>query len=406
MARAKPNRRLLNEGFIQTLAPRSTQFLVWDTLQHGLCLRCRPSGAKSYRVAYQHQGRTRWFNIGSHGAIGLKAARAIARQVREQAAAGRDPQAEKVDARLGETLRHIHSEYLEKQAKKKNKSWRQAAALMEKHVLRKLGRKKIKEITRKNMWEIFDSLHDRPVLANAVMNAASATYTWAVKREYLDANPCHGIERHETKPVIRFLSNEEIRTVWPLFDSLGLHKSTVLKLVLLTAQRLGEVRCMRWEHVDMAHGLWSMPGKASPIWPGTKNGRDHEVPLTKPVLDLLEELDPQPSGYVFPSTTRYNRPIADVLAVSIWQAAGMPRFRPHDLRATAATGMDSLGIVRQHISLVLNHVEAGVTASYIRHDARQHKRAALEAWSKELEAILAGEGKTDHKAKVVSIARA
>jgi integrase len=164
----------------------------------------------------------------------------------------------------------------------------------------------------------------------------------------------------------------------------------------LTAQRPGEVCSMRFEHIrnEKDGYWWSLPGAPSTIWPGTKNKRDHEIYLTEPVVELLRELELKTSGYVFPSTTIPS-------TQSIWRSAGIPRFRPHDLRATAATKMDELGISRQHISLVLNHVEGGVTASYVRHDKRRHKRDALELWARELKAILEGTGKTDHKADVV-----
>jgi hypothetical protein len=61
--------------------------------------------------------------------------------------------------------------------------------------------------------------------------------------------------------------------------------------------------------------------------------------------------------------------------------------------------MDALGVGRQHISLVLNHTEGGITAGHVRHDKRQHKKAAVEAWATELMAILHGNGKTDQGLK-------
>jgi integrase len=91
---------------------------------------------------------------------------------------------------------------------------------------------------------------------------------------------------------------------------------------------------------------------------------------------------------------------------TIWQENGIPRFRPHDLRATAATDMDRLGILKDDIRLVLNHVDGDVTDSYIRHHKRERKWSALDRWSTELQAILKGEGKTDRKAEVVDLAQA
>ena len=46
---------------------------------------------------------------------------------------------------------------------------------------------------------------------------------------------------------------------------------------------------------------------------------------------------------------------------------GLPDFRGHDLRRTAASGMASAGVPRLVIGKVLNHAERDVTAVYDRH---------------------------------------
>jgi hypothetical protein len=57
--------------------------------------------------------------------------------------------------------------------------------------------------------------------------------------------------------------------------------------------------------------------------------------------------------------------------------------------------MAEAGVPRQHISAVLNHVEAGPTATrvYDRYSYDAEKRAALETWAKELSRILADKPK-------------
>ena len=162
---------------------------------------------------------------------------------------------------------------------------------------------------------------------------------------------------------------------------------------------------MRWEHIDWDELLWTMPGAPTKGWPGTKNKREHEVPLTYPVLQLLRELESAKEGFVFPST-KPGRHIVIPCIRTIWQENDIPRFRPHDLRATAATGMDRLGILKENIRLVLNHVDGDVTDSYIRYPKRERKLSTLKRWSEELQAILKGEGKTDRKADVIDLAHA
>ena len=66
-------------------------------------------------------------------------------------------------------------------------------------------------------------------------------------------------------------------------------------------------------------------------------------------------------------------------------------FVPHDLRRTAASHMTGMGISRLVVSKILNHIEAGITAVYDRHSYDAEKRAALVAWGRRIEEIVAGE---------------
>ena len=77
-----------------------------------------------------------------------------------------------------------------------------------------------------------------------------------------------------------------------------------------------------------------------------------------------------------------------MLTTSIWTKLGMPRFRAHDLRATAATGMQTLGVSKEHIRLVLNHSRTGITEKYLRGVQHGHIRSALELWAQELQGII------------------
>ena len=106
------------------------------------------------------------------------------------------------------------------------------------------------------------------------------------------------------------------------------------------------------------------------------------MPLSPETITIIEGLGPKEKGLVFtgkiPSTG------------ALWKELDIPRFRPHHLRATAASGMDALGIPSDHIGRVLNHAQSGVTQSYIRHDYHQQKLRALTAWGAHLMAVVEG----------------
>ena len=73
-------------------------------------------------------------------------------------------------------------------------------------------------------------------------------------------------------------------------------------------------------------------------------------------------------------------------------------FRPQDLRRTAASLMTSTGTPLVVVQKILNHVETGVTAVYDRYSYDDEKRVALEAWGRQVAAIVVNE----HAASKVS----
>ena len=109
-----------------------------------------------------------------------------------------------------------------------------------------------------------------------------------------------------------------------------------MKVTLLTAQRSGEVRTMRWDDVDLGAAWWTIPGTQA------KNGLAHRVPLSAPVLALLHQLRREDSAtpWVFPSPKLQQRPITNVpeTARLVADKAGVC-YVTHDLRRTAASHM-------------------------------------------------------------------
>jgi integrase len=155
-------------------------------------------------------------------------------------------------------------------------------------------------------------------------------------------------------------------------------------VMLLTAQRCGEVCRLQWREVDLATGWWTIPGDVS------KNHDPHRVPLTAPVLEVLQRRRfGADDRYVF-SNHRHTCVSARAKKAASTLSKGLSfEFRAHDLRRTAASFMGEAGIDRFHIAHVLNHrsvTHSTVTAIYDRYRYDKEKRAALEKWAE----VLAG----------------
>lgn len=291
-SKSPPSRRRLNELFVKTAKPDAKRKLYWDTIQQGLVLCVEQTGHKSYKLIYTFNGRARWYTIGNASKVGLKEARDIARKRMGEVYSGLDVQAERQAVRQASTFEQLAGRYVEEHAKRRNKSWRQADFLVRTYLLPRWRNIQASAITRGDARSIFDRLTQEgsPVLANQILAAASAIFSWAMKNDVgnIAVNPCGGIERNSTSSRERVLSDRELPLFWRAFEEAGLMRCNALRMILLTGQRPGEVRHMRWEHVE--DGWWTMPGEPAGGWPGTKNKQTHRVWLSPPVGTILDEL--------------------------------------------------------------------------------------------------------------------
>ena len=115
---------------------------------------------------------------------------------------GIDVQAERAASRKQATFEELAQRYVEEYAQRRNKSWEQADKLVRRYLIPKLRNLQIRDITRNDVRSIFNALTENgaPVLANQVLAAGSAVFSWAMKNDIADieVNPCHGIERNPT----------------------------------------------------------------------------------------------------------------------------------------------------------------------------------------------------------------
>ena len=162
---AEPNKRKISEVLLRRIRPKNRTFCVWDTHQRGLCVMVQPSGHKSFKCVYQHHGRARWYHVGDCAAIGLSDARRIAGRIMVQAADGKDPLAERKAERSRGTFAELAEAYVERHAKKNNKSWRQADALVRRHLIPKWGKLQAADVARADVRAMMARI-EAPVLAN------------------------------------------------------------------------------------------------------------------------------------------------------------------------------------------------------------------------------------------------
>jgi integrase len=403
-------RRALTDRFVATAKiDGAAQVDYFDEHSRGLALRVSARGRKAWTLIFTspRDGKRARLTLGSYPATSLAQARTRAAEARGHAEAGQDPRdvfAQQVAGAM--TVEQLVAAYLAKHARVNLRGAREVERRLTKNVIPLVGRVKLADLRRRDINRVVDPLVARGVLteANRVFEDLRATFRWAVARGDLDHSPMEGMRRPAT-PTIRerVLTNEEVRALWTsLPKALARSRSCqrIVKLCLVTGQRVGEVSGMTRAELDLKAALWTLPGSR------TKNGAAHTVPLSDLALEIIQEAlsEAGKSSVVFPVEAGALPPRVVARTIGRAQEAtaeypagrfGIAHWTAHDLRRTALTGMARLGVAPIVLGHVANHLtttKAGVTlAVYTRHTYDEEKRRALDLWSHCLSGIVAGD---------------
>ena len=408
----------------------------------GFGVRVFSTGAKVFFYRYTFDGKRRFLNLGHYDPKfeftakdgTTKKSLAYHRQkyieAKNKVNQNIDPLFEKVTnkaKRLGmPTMSEFFSDYITKYAKINKKSWEQDDDYINRELLTKWGKTKVSDITKKNIKDLLDEIVARGTLvtANRVHSLIHKLFEFATEEGIIENNPCAKVKRPLTKekPKTRYLSNGEIKTFWSALEKKDLMMSretrTALKIILLTAQRPGEVIGMHENEID-GH-WWTLPAER------TKNKRIHRVYLTDTVLQLIGEY--KNKGYIFPSPKGNNHATEGSLANALRRnIKGQSSLRdkakrrkgkdyergpykttphktqiqpdkpnrfeiemvtPHDLRRTGSTLMSSLKVRNEHRKQVLNHAATKLDDTYNQYEYDDEKRAAMEILEKKILSII------------------
>jgi integrase len=279
------------------------------------------------------------------------------------------------------------------------------------YVLPEIGDRLADSVTRSDITRLVDGVatggrKPRPVMARAVAAQLSAFYTWAMPRlDRLEVNPCRDAGKPDKpKPRERVLTNDEIKTLWALLGGEPLPWGPAIKLLILTGQRRDEVFSADRAEFDLEGGLWTIPADRA------KNGKAHLVPLCKAALKLLREIPViDGSAKLFPArgnldtgASGFSKTHARIVAAMTTETGPAERWTLHDLRRTMATGLQRLGTRLEVTEAIVNHIggsRGGLVGVYQRHDFKEEKRHALDAWAAEVERIVT----TQERGNVVAL---
>lgn len=403
----------LTDRFVAAAKPTlEAQTDYFDATVPGLALRVsKRHRAWTFNYTSPKDAKRARVTIGSYPALPLAVARRKALEAKGLIQDGKDPR--DVIAAQGAsamTVSGLIDSYLKNHARPNLRSAKQMEGRFAANVTPRIGSIALSDLHRRDMNTVLDAIVERgkPTMARIVFQDMRAMLRWAVSRGDVDRSPLEGARTPSSeKPRERVLSNDEISKVWNGLP-LSLPKSKtcqrIIKLCLITAQRVGEVSGMRVDELDLGRRTWSLPGSR------TKNGHPHNIPLSDMAIELIKEAMEAAgeSQFVFPTGEVGSLPPMAV-ARTIGRAQestdarpegrfGIDHFTAHDLRRTALTGMAALGVAPVVLGYVANHrtvTNGGITmAIYNQYDYAKEKQQALELWADRLSAIVEGLGQT------------
>lgn len=394
----------LTDSWIKAVESNGRRQEYYDTKATGLILRVTKTGHKSFAFRYWYDDQSKQITIGKYGDVTLTEARHQVRGAKgikgykEMLREGKDPLLIRQIARetrpvkLAEYIERFKKDYLVR--KLKSSTQKTYSSRLNKIKSSSIGRLPLVELTRGHIRKFLkNELSEHPINANRLHSILSKVLNEAVEDGLLKENPIKGMKKlaEENKRDPNY-SVENIRIIWDAINQEYASIQGLLKMLLLTGQRLGETSRMKWS--DINEDEWIIPIAEQKT--GKKTNKNHIVPLTAMAVNVIEEMRPYNSEYIFPSLRDNGKPVKhfNEVTMRIRERTGLNEFRIHDLRHIVATEMIELNVPFITVGRVLNHKalagENAITARYINSDLTEQKKIAMLKWHNHLESLIAG----------------
>ena len=154
-----------------------------------------------------------------------------------------------------------------------------------------------------------------------------------------------------------------------------------LYALVFSAQRRGEIILAQWAEIDAVNRIWTIPARRM------KNGRPHVIPISSPLMALLEEQRRLGSPWVFPSPRDNAQPINKHAVYFMLRALGYAKKQTvHGFRKVFSTRANESGLWENKlIEKHLSHAPRDVEAVYDHSSMIEPRRRMMEWWADQIQ---------------------
>ena len=359
----------------------------------------KPTVSRGWIFRYTLAGKTRDAGLGGYPTISLARARDQAERCRRLVAAGIDPiaaRAEEQQAALAGSAKAITFEQCAKafiagheagwRNGKHRQQWNNTLGTYAYPVFGALA---VQAVDTGLVMKVLEPIWAaKPETAGRVRGRIERVLDWAKVRGYREGeNPArlrghldnllpkkskvHKVKHHAAvsyRDIGAFMAKLREET------SISAH---ALALLILTATRTSEVLDAPWGEFDLEERVWTIPAERM------KADKEHRVPLTKPAIALLREMDEIRTGdFVFPGA-KQGRPLSNMALAMLMRRMGYGDFTPHGFRSSFRDwAAERTSYPREVAEMALAHkIPDAVEAAYRRGDLFEKRRKLMEAWA-------------------------
>jgi integrase len=372
-----------------------------DALMPGLYLQISATGARSWLLRFELNGRERMMGLGSAAIFNLAQARERAREARRQLADGIDPlqarQAAKAAAKAAAakalTFREAATRYaVQHEPEWHNDSHRaQFMASLKSYAFPTIGDMDVAAIDVPDVLRVIEPIWPtKTVTASRVRNRIEAVIDWCMIRGHRPRgdNPARWrghLDQVLPKPrkVAKIVHHAAMpySAVRAFMGELRERESIAaraLEFTILCAARTNEVLGARWDEIDLNAGVWIVPASRM------KAGKEHRVPLSPRAIALLHQL-PTESGneHVFIGM-KPGAGLAGTVMARLMQRMGHGDVTVHGFRSAFSDWAHEQTAHANHtIELSLAHnVGSEVERAYRRKDMLAKRVRLMNDWAR------------------------
>jgi len=369
----------------------------------GLHLFITPAGTPTWRIKYRLDGREKLYSIGTYPQVGLSAARAQLREVKDLLRAGRDPVVSRrldraeAAASSDNTFEVVAGQWLAMKAKEWSSGHhKKSERALARDVYPSLGKLPIAGITPAMVAKTIEDINQRDVLETAtrILQHLNGVFRYAQAKGLCRDNPATPARevlprKKDSGRMPALLDLRALGEILRKAEAARLSPSVRMahRLCAFAATRIGNVVEAEWKefHLDDEQPMWIIPRAKMKV---DSRDIDHRVPLAPEIASELRQWR-QICGsrqYAFPSPATDKHISRESIEKAYRITLGLKdRHAPHGWRSSFSTLARDNGFARDVVELALDHAHDNeVVRAYDRGERFAERIKLYQWWGRQL----------------------